>query len=1276
MKRALIVATSLALVSPAIALGYVPGDTAVPVFGSGNLGTFTPSAETPTNFSMIPAGATPIAQPAQQTGPAASTQTFTGHVTTATNTLTLDSALTGGALPSGTQILAANLGGCGATPTSAAPANCPTVTAGSGTAIGSTYTISGASSESFASGTIHTIPVGLNEDALVVWDSVIHRQFDSGFAFGCLRGKAIWAITNVKFFLDGGTPITATAETANSETGQPAFCWAAPTSLFAGHNGAHYVSAVVTPVVGNPVVMQSNQAVTAAASSALFTVPGLTPANTGTIGAAVAALYQITNSSDQVTFPNASTDNTTNGQTLTTNFHGLYCVSPTGADSFGLVEATFAPRSGVSGKAAPICSIEMSGASPSGGSLTITGQTINPPGGNGQIIVGQTVSGTGITAGTTVASVSGSLPTLTVGLSTPSATEAGPVAYTFAGNIPATASGATFTLTTFHAGGTARGWNQSNGSDFFVVNDPANGSIITEVSAFASLTGSNSNPATAVSPAATIQGAMLAVTPTEGKVQFFSTLSSLNVQGLNTATVGGSTCTTFTKTGNTTGAVPFAIGMPVKYDGQTVSGGVFVMDAVYFIQSAASDVVTLAATPGGACINDTTLVTAATGGSGFANSASILYDYSETTILMQHTGSGTNFFSLGDATGTPAAGVGAIGRFGRYGFMQITWDSATATFDNVAINSVGIGNGSNANGATNGLGLENLEIEAKTVMPTAVVHLTRDIAKGTNLQNAAVISFNASELPAGFPIILSSQADQGTRPTQIIAPSGGGCMPVSGDNGTATGNVPIGQAETVMVTLSQMGTGAAPVQTLTINGSLGHGTNSTAIPPESFTALDECPIGTPITLADYWAFDGVGGTLWLNNAEQSAPTPFLSSTTTASATQIQGVGTNNVIVTNSSVFNLTQGLTGAGYVANSRIYGAASAGTKGSTWTLSNSTIDVSGNTSWLNTNAVSGATSYGIADSAPGANDGEVSQTDTVTGSPAGTVAGAVLTINPAATQTGTLFQGMGLAASACSPAISGVYILSVGPGANQYTLNTAPTATTCTSLSFARSLWHLAPPGNTTAGNYSPLPRAPHNDQVRWECSGVTISGVFTPVGYDYKTAMVIVDGVPTSKCLMAGGSTQFSPIAGFHEDMYTYLATGGTGFNVGVNVDGLLVVNSEGFSGPTFLVAGSGVVQNIYVGNSSSHIFPSLAGSESSYADYIPALTTENALFRNDNFGSVGTTAGAFGVTNGSYIWDGDTCGNAGIVSGFFNSGFPGVVVRNTGWPGQGGLPSGSC
>lgn len=107
MLRATLVIVAAVLAAPALALGYMPSDPKVPMFGSASLGTYHPSAETPTKFSLV--SAPPIAQPHQQAGPSNMNASFTGSVTR--NTLAITSPLSP-TMSADTRISGTDITGC------------------------------------------------------------------------------------------------------------------------------------------------------------------------------------------------------------------------------------------------------------------------------------------------------------------------------------------------------------------------------------------------------------------------------------------------------------------------------------------------------------------------------------------------------------------------------------------------------------------------------------------------------------------------------------------------------------------------------------------------------------------------------------------------------------------------------------------------------------------------------------------------------------------------------------------------------------------------------------------------------------------------------------------------------------------------------------------------------------------------------------------------------------------------------------------------------------
>jgi hypothetical protein len=110
----------------------------------------------------------------------------------------------------------------------------------------------------------------------------------------------------------------------------------------------------------------------------------------------------------------------------------------------------------------------------------------------------------------------------------------------------------------------------------------------------------------AVLPAGTLAG-IGSVTPCNNTKSAQYALAATETGLVQTVSQPGGTgtCTLFTRTGNTSGAIPFYVGEPVDFQGaDTNAGAQFRMFGLYWIVSASSNAVSLARTPGGPCISE------------------------------------------------------------------------------------------------------------------------------------------------------------------------------------------------------------------------------------------------------------------------------------------------------------------------------------------------------------------------------------------------------------------------------------------------------------------------------------------------------------------------------------------------------------------------------------------------------------------------------------------------------------------------------------------------
>ncbi len=227
----------------------------------------------------------------------------------------------------------------------------------------------------------------------------------------------------------------------------------------------------------------------------------------------------------------------------------------------------------------------------------------------------------------------------------------------------ATAAASSTTVPVLWYGAGAHEQNYSMAESLFFETD-ANGTLPAATAYADDFGGSDANACSQASPCKTIHAAKESLVATESSAA---------------QTVGSSgSCTTFTKTGNTSGAKPFALHSAVVLEGAVAASGTSGLlnsYQTYFIQSAASDVLTLAATPNGPCLNDT--ITAL----GTVDLASDLSNDSVYMVCNSGAGcSGGNpaLYQWGAHTETV--------RYATFGMLNVIPDPATATISDTAIN--------------------------------------------------------------------------------------------------------------------------------------------------------------------------------------------------------------------------------------------------------------------------------------------------------------------------------------------------------------------------------------------------------------------------------------------------------------------------------------------------------------------------------------------------------------------------------------------------------------
>lgn len=161
-------------------------------------------------------------------------------------------------------------------------------------------------------------------------------------------------------------------------------------------------------------------------------------------------------------------------------------------------------------------------------------------------------------------------------------------------------------------------------------------------------------------------------------------------------TIGGvsTQCTLFTLTGNTSGASPYFIGEPVDFNGvDTNTSPKLRMFGLYFVVAAASDVLAIAATPGGPCINEAANISY----SG-AGTALLANDIGFDSILLQcNAALGCTTYDPVAKTGNPETYLEAVSVpvtvrtfSAKSSFLMLGPDVATpgkiATADSVSVN--------------------------------------------------------------------------------------------------------------------------------------------------------------------------------------------------------------------------------------------------------------------------------------------------------------------------------------------------------------------------------------------------------------------------------------------------------------------------------------------------------------------------------------------------------------------------------------------------------------
>jgi hypothetical protein len=310
--------------------------------------------------------------------------------------------------------------------------------------------------------------------------------------------------------------------------------------------------------------------------------------------------------------------------------------------------------------------------------------------------------------------------------------------------LTAGASG-TFTITHTGAGQTEATPHQDE-SLFFGTN--SHGLIPTQVAYVDSINGSDTNNCeTTSTPCADLKTALASMVPVNGSANFGQTIGHSDG------------CTTFSRTGDTSASPAYAVAQGVMYSG--TNGTYFVSGTLYWIVSAASNVLTLSATPGGSCIYDPTV----------SGTPDLFSDVSNDTIYLM-CGSGCS----SDSPATYTLGGSTLPGYYQpayWGYLNVVPASGVPV-SNVEINAVG---------NLKGLAAGRLHLTATIA--------TQPITLTTNADSpAGQATLNFASVPA-----------QITNGMSLI--SGGGCAPfTSGQSGTTLTQITIGSHTGTSITLS------------------------------------------------------------------------------------------------------------------------------------------------------------------------------------------------------------------------------------------------------------------------------------------------------------------------------------------------------------------------------------------------------------------------------------------------------------------------------------------
>lgn len=775
--------------------------------------------------------------------------------------------------------------------------------------------------------------LGYNDDAVAIWSTIPYQSYSSGIIRLAIDTDAIGGLTagDIRFAVNGGNFVSATAyPEPNSPIGATgeACAYVNVSDVPAGQLEAR---AEICPLQGWCRELSSVQAASVPSGSEVVTLPahGQIPlkvvALTNPVGDTTNfATYSATSSGTLETYNNlycivgtvtpntfllakvASASRSDNG---TQPFAGVTCAPSivgyidntnlivTTADSRGTSLANASPLNFTTGSGGYVCQIAVTTVCPfvttdtsgvgaigvyplsanSGtgglnwtGTATISGTTLTIVTTTfGSIHTGQTLGESGGGSIVTIASGSGSTWTLSaapgnVGVATAMST--GTPVEMWAAQIAKASSNTTFTMTYWNAGPheqfpTVNTQKNHNNNSLFLYVDK---SPITDYTIYANSvallggTGLASN-----SPVNSIDAAAGVATPTNAGVA---------------QTIGNNgTCSTFTKTGNT-GSGPdfFQVGDPVYMD---VGIGSVISTGLYYVVSAATNVLTLSATPGGSCLNDATLT---------SGSAWLYRDFSTTTINLQcYATFGVQCTQQADYAFNTVS-EGNIATRGSYGKIQPDpgngstdlavpqWDTALSTDGGQSMK------------------IENVKYSGAIIYPSMSAPLLSPIPAGTL---NPTITIPTSSI-GSFPLATSSSS--------IMAND---CIPTGYYGTTVPGATAGGGASIVSIVNNGDGT-----TSITFNGTGGYSGLSTT---------SYCAVGDGMMFMNPWHLHNgpsAVGSIWLDQVKMYGTTQRGMSDSD-SFTGPFGTGQfYKLFVTNSSTQYMASGFSYASMIENSYGY--------------------------------------------------------------------------------------------------------------------------------------------------------------------------------------------------------------------------------------------------------------------------------------------------------------------------------------------------------------------